>query len=90
MENKAKHQLYVKPTSLLKGIKIAWTNEGIKEIGYDINTGRELVFISDKYFRPAEVDELLGDSTKAKEELGWVPSVKFDDLVKEMVEADCC
>jgi GDPmannose 4,6-dehydratase len=81
---------FVEKAFLLKGIKIGWTNEGIKEIGYDINTGKELVFISDKYFRPAEVDELLGDSTKAKEELGWVPSVKFDDLVKEMVEADCC
>jgi GDPmannose 4,6-dehydratase len=81
---------FVEKAFLLKGIKIGWTNEGLEEIGYDINTGRELVFISDKYFRPAEVDELLGDSTKAKEELGWVPSVKFDDLVKEMVEADCC
>ena len=81
---------FVEKAFLFKGINIGWTNEGIKEIGYDINTGKELVFISDKYFRPAEVDELLGDSTKAKEELGWVPSVKFDDLVKEMVEADCC
>ena len=81
---------FVEKAFSLKGITIGWTNEGLKEIGYDINTGREIVFISEKYFRPAEVDELLGDSTKAKEELGWVPSVKFDDLVKEMVEADCC
>jgi GDPmannose 4,6-dehydratase len=81
---------FVEKAFLLKGIAIGWTNEGLKEIGYDINTGKEIVFISEKYFRPAEVDELLGDSTKAKEELGWVPSVKFDDLVKEMVEADCC
>ena len=81
---------FVEKAFLLKGITIGWTNEGLDEIGYDINTGRELVFISDKYFRPAEVDELLGDSTKAKEELGWIPSVKFDDLVKEMVEVDCC
>lgn len=80
---------FVEKAFLLKGINIGWTNEGLHEIGYDINTGKELVFISEKYFRPAEVDELLGDSTKAKEELGWVPSVKFDDLVKEMVEADC-
>jgi GDPmannose 4,6-dehydratase len=80
---------FVEKAFLLKGFTIGWINEGIKEIGYDINTGRELVFISEKYFRPAEVDELLGDSTKAKEELGWFPSVKFDDLVKEMVEADC-
>jgi len=81
---------FVEKAFLLKGLTIGWTNEGVKEVGYDINTGRELVFISDKYFRPAEVDELLGDSTKAKEELGWTPTVKFDDLVREMVEADCC
>lgn len=81
---------FVEKAFSLKGINIAWTNEGLNEIGYDINTGRELIFISDKYFRPAEVDELLGDSTKAKEELGWIPTVQFDDLVKEMVEADCC
>jgi GDPmannose 4,6-dehydratase len=80
---------FVEKAFSLKGFTIAWTNEGVKEIGYDINTGRELVFISDKYFRPAEVDELLGDSTKAKDELGWVPKVKFEDLVREMVEADC-
>ena len=81
---------FVEKAFSLKGFTIAWTNEGVKEIGYDINTGRELVFISEKYFRPAEVDELLGDSTKAKDELGWIPAVKFEDLVREMVDADCC
>jgi GDPmannose 4,6-dehydratase len=81
---------FVEKAFSLKGFTIAWTNEGVKEIGYDINTGRELVFISEKYFRPAEVDELLGDSTKANDELGWIPKVKFEDLVKEMVDADCC
>jgi GDPmannose 4,6-dehydratase len=80
---------FVEKAFLLKGFTIGWVNEGLEEIGYDVNTGRKLVSISDKYFRPAEVDELLGDSTKAKEELGWIPRVKFDDLVKEMVEADC-
>ena len=62
---------------------------GIDEIGYDTNTGRELIFISDKYFRPAEVDELLGDSTKARTILGWTPKCTFDELIKEMVETDC-
>ena len=81
---------FVEKAFLLNGINIGWKGEGVNEIGYDINTERELVFISEKYFRPAEVDELLGDSTKAKDELGWVPSVKFEELVKEMVEADCC
>jgi GDPmannose 4,6-dehydratase len=80
---------FVEKAFSLKGFTIKWKGKDFEEIGYDINTGRELVFISDKYFRPAEVDELLGDSTKAKEELGWVPSVKFDDLVKEMVNSDC-
>jgi GDPmannose 4,6-dehydratase len=81
---------FVEKAFLIKGINIAWKGEGINEIGYDTNSERELVCISEKYFRPTEVDELLGDSTKAKKELGWAPSVKFDDLVKEMVEADCC
>jgi GDPmannose 4,6-dehydratase len=80
---------FVEKAFLIKGINIAWKGEGINEIGYDTNSERELVCISEKYFRPTEVDELLGDSTKAKKELGWAPSVKFDDLVKEMVEADC-
>jgi GDPmannose 4,6-dehydratase len=80
---------FVEKAFSLKGINITWKGKDLEEIGYDINTGKELVFISNKYFRPAEVDELLGDSTKAKEELGWVPLVKFDDIVKEMVDADC-
>ena len=73
----------------LKGFDIKWKGEGINEIGYDANTGRELIFISEKYFRPAEVDELLGDSSKAKRVLGWQAKTSFDDLVKEMVDADC-
>lgn len=73
----------------LKGFDIKWKGEGINEIGYDANTGRELIFISEKYFRPAEVDELLGDSSKAKRVLGWHARTSFDDLVKEMVESDC-
>lgn len=80
---------FVEKAFLIKGISIAWKGEGINEIGYDTNSGRELIVISEKYFRPAEVDELLGDSTKAKQELGWIPSIKFQELVKEMVEADC-
>ena len=52
------------------------------------NTGRELIFISEKYFRPAEVEELLGDSTKARNKLGW-KQCSFDDLVIDMVNSDC-
>ena len=72
----------------LKGFNIKWKGEGINEIGYDENTGRELIFVSEKYFRPAEVDELLGDSSKAKEKLGWEPKINFKNLVKVMVESD--
>jgi GDPmannose 4,6-dehydratase len=80
---------FVEKSFALKGYHILWKGEGINEIGYDEKTGRELIFISDKYFRPAEVEELLGDSSKAKNELGWSPKHSFDELVREMVENDC-
>jgi len=80
---------FVEKTFALKGFNIKWKGEGVNEIGYDESTGRELIFISEKYFRPAEVDELLGDSTKARNELGWTLKYTFDDLVKEMVDYDC-
>lgn len=80
---------FVEKSFALKGFDIKWKGEGLNEIGYDVNTGRELVFVSEAYFRPAEVDELLGDSTKARSELGWVPKYSFDDLVREMVNLDC-
>lgn len=79
---------FVEKSFKLKGFDIAWKGTGVDEIGYDKNTGRELIFISEKYFRPAEVDELLGDNTKARTELGWAPKYSFDDLIKEMVEGD--
>jgi len=80
---------FVERSFALKGFNIKWKGEGINEIGYDENTGKELIFISDKYFRPSEVEELLGDSTKARKELGWTPKYNFDQLVREMVENDC-
>jgi GDPmannose 4,6-dehydratase len=80
---------FIEKSFALKGFSIKWNGEGINEIGYDENTGKELIFISEKYFRPAEVDELLGDSTKARTEIGWEPKYSFDDLVREMVEKDC-
>jgi GDPmannose 4,6-dehydratase len=72
-----------------RGFNIQWKGSGVDEIGYDANTGRELIFIDKKYFRPAEVDLLLGDPTKAKTELEWNPETSLDDLVQEMVAADC-
>ena len=72
-----------------KDIQIKWKGEGVNEIGYDSKTGKEYIFISEKYFRPTEVEELLGDSTKAKQILNWAPKYNFQLLVKEMVDADC-
>jgi len=80
---------FVEKSFALKGFDIKWKGTGVDEIGYDANTNRELIFISDKYFRPCEVEELLGDSSKARKELGWLPETTFDQLVREMVEADC-
>ena len=80
---------FIEKAFSLKGFNIKWKGEGINEIGYDDKTGRELIFISERYFRPAEVEELLGDSTKARTDLGWKNNYSFDNLVKEMVEQDC-
>lgn len=73
----------------LKGFDIDWKGEGVNEIGYDKKTGKELVFIDPKYFRPAEVDQLLGNPTKAKTLLGWEAKTTFEELVRIMVEQDC-
>jgi len=73
----------------LKGFKIKWKGQGLDEIGYDEITGKELIFIDKKYFRPSEVEELLGDATKAKKLLKWEPKYSFKDLVTEMVNQDC-
>ena len=80
---------FVEKAFLKKGFDIHWRGEGLNEVGYDVNTGRELIFVSENYFRLAEVDELLGDSSKARSELGWTTECTFDELVQEMVEADC-
>ena len=70
------------------GMTIAWKGKGADEIGYDVNTGNELVRIDPRYFRPTEVDLLLGDASKARAKLGWQHKVTFPELVKEMVAAD--
>ena len=67
------------------GFRIEWRGEGLDEFGFDLNTGRTVVTVNPKYFRPAEVETLLGDATKAKEVLGWEPKYDFDALVEEMV-----
>lgn len=71
------------------GIDLRWEGEGVEERGIDIATGRVLVEVAPKYFRPAEVETLLGDPTKAKELLGWNPSkTTFEELVRIMVRHD--
>lgn len=70
------------------GISIAWKGEGVDEKGIDDATGRTVVAVHPRYFRPTEVDELLGDASKAREILGWRPKVRFGELVKRMVVSD--
>jgi len=69
-------------------IQLAWTGEGVDEKGIEKSTGKTLVVVNPSYYRPTEVDLLLGDATKAKNELGWEPNTKFRDLVKLMAKAD--
>jgi len=70
------------------GINLVWRGKGLDEKGYDSETGTVLVKIDPKYFRPAEVDLLIGDPSKAKSALGWYPSITFEELVKLMVNED--
>lgn len=70
------------------GISVKWKGKGINEKGIDSKTGKTIVEIDKKYFRPTEVDLLLGDASKAKKKLGWVAKTSVDQLVKEMVASD--
>jgi GDPmannose 4,6-dehydratase len=70
------------------GVRIGWRGQGTEEVGFDEKSGKVLVEIDPRYFRPAEVDRLVGDCSKAKSKLGWRHTVSFDDLVAEMVQAD--
>ena len=76
---------FVNRASNYFGMKIEWMGEGMDEVGYDWNTKRPVVKVSEKYFRPAEVESLLGDATKAKEKLGWEPEISFKELIEDMV-----
>ena len=69
------------------GINIRWEGSGVDEKGYD-DRGRAIVEVDPRYFRPCEVETLLGDPTKAREKLGWTPKITFKDLVSEMVRED--
>jgi GDPmannose 4,6-dehydratase len=66
------------------GMKIVWMGQGLNEFGYDLNTKKTIIKVDPKYFRPAEVETLLGDATKAKTQLGWEPKISFDQLIEDM------
>lgn len=66
------------------GMNIRWEGEGLDEVGIDIISNKVVIRVSEKYFRPSEVDTLIGDSSKAREKLGWKPKISFDELVRDM------
>jgi GDPmannose 4,6-dehydratase len=75
---------FVEAAAPIFGFNIEWMGEGLDEIGIDKTTKRTIVAVNEKYFRPAEVESLLGDATKAKEKLGWEPKTTFKQLVEDM------
>ena len=79
---------FVVATGALLDMKIEWIGEGVEEEGVDTRSGRTLVKVDPRYFRPTEVETLLGDASKARDKLGWTAEVSFPELVAEMVEAD--
>jgi GDPmannose 4,6-dehydratase len=70
------------------GMRIDWEGEGVDEVGTDHATGRVVVRVDPRYFRPAEVESLLGDASKARHKLGWKPTTTFPELVRGMAQAD--
>jgi GDPmannose 4,6-dehydratase len=79
---------FVVAAGSLLDLKIEWKGEGVDEVGIDTATGRKLIHVDRRYFRPTEVETLLGDASKAREKLGWTAEVTFPELVAEMVESD--
>lgn len=70
------------------GIEVEWQGTGIKEVGLNKKTGKPIVRIDERYFRPTEVDILCGDAGKAKKELNWSPTITLEELIREMVESE--
>ncbi len=79
---------FIEETAKYLDINLAWIGKGLKEKGIDKKTNKTIIEIDPRYFRPAEVDVLRGDYSKAKQTLGWKPKVKFKELVKIMAKAD--
>ena len=67
-------------------MKIDWSGKGVQEVGS--YKGKVIIKVSSRYFRPTEVESLLGDASKAKKKLNWAPKISFEELVKEMIERD--
>ena len=66
------------------GMEIEWKGEGLNEVGFDLKSQKEVIKVNPRYFRPTEVDSLLGDASKAKDKLGWEPKISFKSLVEDM------
>lgn len=79
---------FVQTAGLELGMRIEWRGEGLAETGIDLASGRTVVRVDSRYFRPAEVDTLLGDAARARNELNWRPRMSFHDMVREMVNND--
>jgi GDPmannose 4,6-dehydratase len=79
---------FVELTFRALGVELEWRGEGVDEIGVEVGGGRTLVRVNPKYFRPAEVELLLGDYSKAKRLLGWEPKTSLEELCAMMVQAD--
>jgi len=79
---------FVEEAAAVAGFHLEWTGEGVNTKGIDKNTGKVIVEVSPEFYRPAEVDVLVGDPKKAKEKMGWSPKIKFKELVRIMMESD--
>jgi GDPmannose 4,6-dehydratase len=79
---------FVEKSAELLGMQIEWRGSGLDEVGVDATTGKQIVAIDPRYFRPTEVESLLGDASKAKSKLDWQPKISFEALVEEMVKHD--
>lgn len=79
---------FVEHTAKLLEMEIVWEGEGLQEVGKDMHTGKTIIKIDPTYYRPTEVDLLLGDATKAEKILGWKPKVKFTELIKIMIDEE--
>ena len=77
---------FIEKTAAALGMRLRWEGKGIDEVGYWDD--KPIVRVDPRYFRPTEVETLLGDPTKAKEKLGWTPEISLDEMVQEMVAAD--